>query len=626
MRYQSNINFLPAIQFGLIAVSSLWPGNSLLAKEQKRPNLLFIMTDQQRFDALSLAGNKVLKTPNLDRLARQGAWFKNAYTQCAVCAPARASILTGCTVENHQILTNELATSTKESGLMAMPTFDELLSNNEYHCEYYGKWHSPEFHAEVYKNPVLKTISGRSVFAPGGIDRLYSDYLDPIFPKEMLKPGELYDTYTKRPYTMNPLDKRYGMTDAQVQQSAIVYSQPDLHGVLTTPAIHSFTAVQARQTIEAIERNKNSTFSITCSFHFPHAPMLPVRPYADMYSAKEMSVPASIADPMQNSPYRTQNGRLNNPEYADPEKIKYMIADYYALVTEIDDWVGKILDKLAELDLEDNTMVIFTSDHGEMLGAHGMREKNIFYEESAHIPLMIRFPGKIKPATIVEGYLSNMNLFATILDYLQLPEYPSDSKSLRGMIEATDQTMGKYVVTEWLYNKDKQPAYMVLKDNRKLFIPYSAESNVINAMYDLKEDPNEMYNLIGNNPERQKHEAKATELREDILTWLKEHKSGHFEGVKTRDLMKADLTSGSIQIPYKQFRIFPNPTTGQVTLDSYTSQIHGIAIYNLNGQKIYSNNQTFIGLQTIDLPSNSGLCLIQLTGEYPFLAQKIMVQ
>jgi hypothetical protein len=239
---------------------------------------------------------------------------------------------------------------------------------------------------------------------------------------------------------------------------------------------------------------------------------------------------------------------------------------------------------------------------------------------------MIRFPGKIKPATTVEGYLSNMNLFATIFDYLQLPEYPSDSRSLRGMIEATDQTMGKYVVTEWLYNEDKQPAFMILKDNWKLFIPYSAESNVINALYDLKEDPHEMHNLIGNNPERKKYEAKATELREDLLTWLKEHKSSHYEGVKARDLMKADLNTGSNQIPFKQFRIFPNPTTGQVTLDSYTSQIHGIAIYNLNGQKIYSNNQSFTGMQTIDLPSKSGLCLVKLTGEYPFLAQKIMVQ
>ncbi len=596
------------------------------APKDKKPNLLFIMTDQQRFDALSIAGNQVLKTPNLDRLARQGVWFRNAYTQCAVCAPARASMLTGRTVENHGVLTNGLATSTKNSGIMAMPTYDELLSENGYNCEYHGKWHSPEFHAEVYKNPVLTTKSGRSVFAPGGMDRLYSDLTDPVYPVAPLLPGELYDTFSKRPYVVNLLDKRYGMTEQQVKNSGISYIQPDLHGVLKTPAEHSFTAFQAKQAIEAIERNKNNTFSITCSFHFPHAPMLPVKPYADMYPFSEMKAPASIGDPMSNSPYRTQNGRLNNPEYADPEKIKYMITEYYALVTEIDDWVGKILDKLTELGLEENTMVIFTSDHGEMLGAHGMREKNVFYEESAHIPLMIRFPGRIQPGTTVDGYVSNMNLFATILDYLNIPEYPSDSKSLRGMIEGTDQSMGKMVVTEWLYNEDKQPAYMILKDNWKLFIPYSAESNVINALYNLKEDPHEINNLIGNNPYRKNYEAKANELRNDLLNWLKEHKSSHYEGVKSRDLMKADLSTGSIELDKKQFSVFPNPTSGKVTLDSYTEIIDGIGIFDLLGRVIYADKETFSGRKIIDIPIKSGVCMIKPIGKYPFLTQKVIVQ
>jgi arylsulfatase A-like enzyme len=504
---------------------------------QKKPNLLLIMTDQQRFDALSLAGNKVLKTPNLDRLAKQGAWFTNAYTQCAVCAPTRASILTGCTVENHQILTNELAGSNMETGRMPMPTFDELLSKNGYRCEYYGKWHSPEFHAEVYQNPELKAKNGKSIFAPGGLTALYMDYLNVKFPKESLKPGELYDTFTGRPYTLNPLDKRYGMTNEEVLQLNKKYIQPDLHGESKIPAEHSFTAFHAKQTIEALERNKNNTFSITCSFHFPHAPMLPVKPYSKMYPVKEMPVPESILDPMLNSPYRSQNGRLEHPEYADPEKIKYMISDYYGLVREIDDWVGKIMDKLDELGLSDNTMVIFTSDHGEMLGSHGMREKNVFYEESAHIPLMIRFPGHIKPSTTVDSYVSNIDLFATINDYLKMPEYLSDGQSLRGLIEGTDLSHGQFVVTEWLYNEDRQPAYMIVKDNWKLFIPYSAESKVINSLFNLKNDPHEMNNLLGNNPEKDKYNEKAEELREDLLSWLKKNKSKHYEGVKARKLI-----------------------------------------------------------------------------------------
>jgi len=626
MSVNSTAWFFKGVKMGFLAVSGLLPNHTLQAKDPQKPNLLFIMTDQQRFDALSVAGNKVLSTPNLDRLARQGAWFRNAYTQCAVCAPTRASMLTGCTVENHQILTNEVSASTKETGRMAMPTYDELLSKNGYRCEYYGKWHSPEFHAEVYQNPELRAKNGKSVFAPGGLTALYMDYLNVIFPKENLKPGELYDTFTARPYFMNPLDKRYGMTEEEVLKLNKKYTQPDLHGELQTPAVHSFTAFQARQTIEAIERNKNNTFSITCSFHFPHAPMLPVKPYSEMYPVKEMPVPASIADPMLNSPYRSQNGRLEHAEYADPEKIKYMISDYYGLVKEIDDWVGKILTKLDELGLEENTLVIFTSDHGDMLGAHGMREKNVFYEESAHIPLMIRFPGHIKPSTTVDGYVSNIDLFATINDYLQLPDSPSDGESLRGLIEGTDLKHGQYVVTEWLYNEDRTPAYMIVKDGWKMFVPYTAESKVINTLYNLKDDPHEMNNLLGNNPDKEKYSGKAVELRNDLLDWLKKHKSNHYEGVKNRSLLGTELSTGINDRPLGKFRIYPNPTSQTITIDSINQRIDGICFFTMSGQNIFCDNESFTGLKTIDLPLDSGIYLVKPMGKYPYLAQKIAVQ
>jgi arylsulfatase A-like enzyme len=100
------------------------------AHAQQKKNLLFIITDQQRYDALSIAGNSVLETPNLDRLARQGVYFKNAYTSCAVCAPARSSILTGQTVEHHGVCTNDRAYFYDEEVVMDMPTFDEILSEN----------------------------------------------------------------------------------------------------------------------------------------------------------------------------------------------------------------------------------------------------------------------------------------------------------------------------------------------------------------------------------------------------------------------------------------------------------------------------------------------------------------
>ncbi len=505
-------------------------------KNQKK-NLLFIMTDQQRYDALSIAGNTVLETPNLDRLAKRGAYFRNAYTPCSVCAPARSSILTGHTVENTGMRTNKRAYYFEEEGLMTMPTFDEILTAEGYHCEYYGKWHSQASHTKIYKNPKKESQNGKSVFAHGGQKYVHLDYLDKQFPIRKLKPGELYDTMSKRPYITDPLDKHHGMTDAELKASDKKFPQCDMHGALQIPKEHTLTAFQAKETIDAIERLKDRTFSITCSFHFPHAPMLPPEPYYSMYPAKDMVPPVSIHDDLDNSPYRQTNGRLRNPEYADPEKIKYMISNYYGLVKEIDDWVGRILDKLDELDLTENTMVIFTSDHGEMLGAHGMREKNVFYEESAHIPLIIRFPGEIEKGSVVDGYVSLVDIFPTILDYLEIEKHASDGKSLRGLIEGTDSDHGKYVVTEWDYRGDISPNYMIIKDGWKLMIPYSKSSQVVNAMYNLNDDPFEMHNLLGNNPKRAKYKAKVEELRGYLLEWLKRNNSKHYTGVEERELI-----------------------------------------------------------------------------------------
>lgn len=510
---------------------------SFEAQNDQKKNLLFIITDQQQYKALSIAGNTVLETPNLDRLAKEGAFFKNAYTPSAVCAPARSSILTGHTLENTGMKTNGQAYFYKEEGLMTMPTFDEILTREGYHSEYYGKWHTQSSHATVYKNPKQNSKNGKSVFASGGQTFVYRDYLNEHVPKEQPEVGELLGTMTKRPYKTNPLDKYHGMDHEEFAKANPKRRQSSLHGELMIPKEYSLTAFQAKETINAIERLKDTTFSITCSFNSPHSPMLPTAPYNAVYPAEKMTPPASIDDAMQNSPYKTSNNKMTSPEYSDPEKIKYMISNYYGLIKEVDDWVGKILDKLDEHGLTDKTLVIFTSDHGEMLGAHGLHEKNVFYEESAHIPLLIRFPGEINQQTTVDGYVSLVDLFPTILDYLKIGDYPSDGKSLRGLIEGTDTEHGKYVVTEWDYSGDIEPNYMIIKNGWKLIIPYSKSSTVINAMYNLNEDPFEVNNLLGNNPNRREYEGRAEELRGSLLEWLKKNNSKHYNGVEERDLI-----------------------------------------------------------------------------------------
>jgi len=492
-------------------------------KEVSKPNLLFIMTDQQRADALGIAGNSIIKTPNLDKLARQGAYFRNSYTQCAVCAPARATILSGQTVENNGVRTNSIWKDEPDLELMTTPTFDEILHEYGYTCEYFGKWHCPDEHTKIY-----------SEFVP--LDK-YKSYVQENVPYVEPKAGQLISTETGRAYTPNPIDKHFGMNYKEVQDKRKTerFAQTELHGVSNIPPEFTSTAFICKNAIEAIKRNKDKTFSITASINFPHAPMIPIEEYAKMYNPDEMPVPASIGDDMINSPYLESNGRLNSPEYADPEKIKYMIANYYALVTEIDDWVGKILNTLDELGLAENTIVIFTSDHGEMLGAHGMREKNVFYTESAHVPLMIRFPKEIKKETVVDNYITNLDLFSTILDYSGVgKKIKSDGRSLRDLIENRKTDRPDYIVTEWNFRGDEISNYMVLHEGWKLLVPYSESSKVINAMYDMNTDPYEMKNLLGSNPENEKYIDKAGELRGYLLEWLKKNNSKYYDGVKSR--------------------------------------------------------------------------------------------
>jgi len=499
---------------GLLMISGL----SSFGTVAKQPNLLFIMTDQQRFDTLSYAGNTVLETPNIDRLAREGVWFENTYTQCAVCAPARASMLTGSSLANTGVIANKQAYLPDDGSLMQMKTYDEVLAENGYVCEYYGKWHTPFFRARVYKNPVTAAGINKTEFGPGEKEA-YVKYLNPHYPERPLKEIELMDTLTDRPYRPDPIDKRFNLVGPG-KDSNIKVGQSDIHGVTSIPSAYHISAFEAGMTLEAMDKLKDKPFSLTCSFHHPHPPYLAAKDYAAMYPPGKMIPPVSIDDDMADSPYRGSK-RNTNAKYSDPEMIQYFITEYYAMVKEVDDWVGQILNKLDELGLTDNTLVVFTSDHGEMLGSHGMRGKFNFYEESSHVPMIIRFPGRIRPGTKVKAPVSNINLFATILDYLKVPAPYSDGQSLRGFIEGTANEKEAYVVTEWLSSLSSKPSHLVVKGGWKYMRPHDSSTKVTPGLYNLNDDPHELENLLADGSGSKKSAAKMAELEACYQEWMK---------------------------------------------------------------------------------------------------------
>jgi len=519
----------------MLSAAVLCTAFTTYGQTEKKPNILVIMTDQQAWDAVGYSGNKMIETPNLDRLASEGVNFSHAVTSCPVCAPARTSILTGRTTEKTTIRSNR---DTKTNDCY-YPTFDEILAKRGYHTEYYGKFHSPEHMARVYMDPPENGRSGSDPIV--NWEPIYVKYIQNKFPERPLKKGELYETSFYGgtvPYRLDPPDGQYDklMAGEKIRKAKLKsIGQDDVHGVLDLPADYTITAVQGKQALAALDRIKDKQFILTCSFHSPHVPITPSEPYASMYDAKDMVTPVSIEDKRENIPYH--KGQVI-PPYNEKDKVKYMIANYYALVTEVDTWVGKILNKLDELKLTNNTLVIFVSDHGEMLGAHGMRGKFCFYEESVRVPLLFRYPGKIEAGKVISTPVSTLNIYPTILDYAGLKSIPSDGYSLRGVMEGTASPKYDFAISEWNWNNESVPSIMIRTKNWKLMTTHRTGGKDVEVLFDLKNDPHELNNLLGSNKDRFKYKDKAEELRSKLVGYLKDINSPLVEGVEKRVLVR----------------------------------------------------------------------------------------
>lgn len=508
----------------------------------RRPNLLFILTDQQTFDAFGLAQEDFgvpersrVQTPNMDRIAKEGAYFRNAYTHCAVCTPARVSLLTGCTIETHGVRNNWVGKANwkDEPGIDAaskipsLRTYDQILGEDfGYAAEYYGKWHAPYSQGCVYDNEVRAAGTTRASFCSydssgkevmtEGMSRNYWEWLTDRGIPEVTRPDQLPSgqqqcSFTRRAYKTDALDPSHG------KQPGSKTSSSNRHGLDLVGDGNSISAHQGNDALDALDRlgKSDNPFTLHVSFHAPHNPFVATERYHKMYDTDNLDPPPNLNDDMTNSAYRGRSAEKGSA-YRDLEKLRRWKATYYGTVTEIDEWVGRLTAKLETLGIDDDTMVIFTSDHGEMLGAHGMRGKTAFYDESARVPLAMRFPGRIQPGIIVEEPVTHIDMHASILDYLGVvteseddwpTAYKSDGKSLRSTIDGCS-TSDNFVVTMWNSTDirsgskaSSQPAFMVRKGMWKLMVPNpeGKSNNAIEMLFDLEADPHEMNNLVGKN-------------------------------------------------------------------------------------------------------------------------------
>lgn len=195
-------------------------------------------------------------------------------------------------------------------------------------------------------------------------------------------------------------------------------------------------------------------------------------------------------------------------------------------------WLGGILKEMDKLGIVNNTMVIFTSDHGEMLGSHGMIEKNVLYEESAHVPLIIRYPNGVPAGRRIGDPVNLRDLFATILDYTGSKPQFSEGSSLRPIIERRQKGVTYSVVES---GKEKQ--LMIRAGMLKLILPTQVNDSALPAMYNLKDDSHEMTNLIGPRYlNRGKHLPLARYLKTLLLQWCSRVNSPHLEQIRARQI------------------------------------------------------------------------------------------
>jgi arylsulfatase A-like enzyme len=437
---------------------------------RQRPNILFIMSDDHAAHALSAYGSRINQTPNLDRLAREGVRFDNAFVTNALCGPSRACVLTG--KYSHLNGFKDNANGARFDG--SQPTYPKMLKAAGYQTGVVGKWH-------LGSDP---TGFDHWSIMPG-----QGRYFDPIFM-----------TNGKRETV-----KGY-VTD-----------------VITDKAIDFMR-----------NRKKDQPFMLMYHHKAPHREWEPDPKHAKLYEDKDMPLPETFWDNYERrgtaakhqdmsiaKTLTKKDVKIDPPAGLSGDKLtewKYQrfIKDYCRVIASVDDNVGRVLEFLDKEGLAENTIVVYTSDNGFFLGDHGWFDKRFMYEQSIRVPLLIRYPAKIKPGTVATAQTVNVDYAPTFLDYAGVA-VPSDmqGRTLRPVFESGGKTPADWRTSVYYHYYEfpqphhVHPHYGVRTETHKLIhFPTLNEWE----LYDLKKDPNEMRNVY--------LEAEYSEVREKMTAEL----------------------------------------------------------------------------------------------------------
>jgi arylsulfatase A-like enzyme len=457
------------------------------AKRKDGINVLFLMTDEQHYRSLSITGNPYIQTPHMDRIAREGVLFENATCVTPYCSPSRASILTGVYPHRHRILTNvgarqpdphgAAAGTGKEPPLAAdaFPNTEMMLFQRGYATAHRGKWHlgdRGDFPCYESWGYACKN------------DAEYSKILNERLPAAQCTGDGSPGMYLGRPVVKTEAI-RQGWQKFQDSHVGVAYIAT-IGRTVIPPELLPETFI-TDQVVGLIEKNADRNFMITASWSPPHDLWVIADPYYSMVDRTKVQPRGSTTMP----PWDQKGASKQLGDIMGPDGVREYAAVYHGMVKYIDDQVGRILKKLDDLGLAGNTLVIFTTDHGDMAGAHGCIGKSVpgFYDDLVRIPLAMRLPGRIKPGTVVKQPVSQIDYMPTICDYVGVPiPEKIHGRSMRPLIEGRDVPWRDYAFCQ------RASAWRMLRTEQYKYAT-GLEKAKIRVLYDLRNDPNEDHNL-----------------------------------------------------------------------------------------------------------------------------------
>ena len=442
----------------------------------KAPNIVVIQADQMTAFALSIYGHSLVKTPHIDRLAQQGTVFENAYCNFPLCVPSRTSMMAGRHANAIGMWDNAIEMPA------SIPTLAHYLRRENYHTVLCGKMHfiGPD---QVH----------------GFNERITTD----IYPSNFAWTPDWVVGERYRPTGIN----MRAVVDAGicVRGLQIDYDEEVEHAGI--------------QKLHDLARfNKEDPFLLWISFTHPHSPFITTQHYWDLYHHDEIDmptvpeIPLDEMDPMSRWLYYAHGGDLHEVTDAHIRNARHA---YYGMCTYIDDKVGRVLNTIEELGIDDETVVVFTSDHGEMLGERGMWFKQSFHEWSVRIPLIVKVPG-LGAGKRVNALTSLVDLLPTFVDIATDEDNPNpvsalDGHSLLPLINGESTDWNNRVISEYTGEGVVAPCRMIRRDQMKFIYTHGYDD----LMFDLDKDPDELNNLIGNPAYEDVANALKAELMED---------------------------------------------------------------------------------------------------------------